>query len=213
MSARGGIDRLQLVKSVMMQGFRRLKNIEVNITITKVQGELFRTDMEFQGNCGYQVVTRNRGWSHAVSESYEPEEISQEKLEPLKNELDIFGPLFNHRAKGYKAKYLGKDILFDRECYKIRLISPEKTESIYFIDCQTYLLLQSRKKLENYDKSFRNIPDVITNFREYKLFAGILFPTIISTEGFGTESEVLSFHTIQTNVHVDDKLYKPNNRN
>jgi len=209
LSARGGIDRLQLVKSVIMQGFRRSKNIEVNVTITKVQGELFRTDMEFQGNYGYQIVTRFRGWFQAVSETYQVEEIPQEKLEPLKNDLDIFGPLLNYRAKGYKAKYLGKDILFDRECYKIRLISPEKTESFYFIDSQTYLLLQSRKKLENYDRSFRNVPDVITNYRDYKNFDGILFPGIISTEGFGTESEMLSFHSIKTNIKVEEKLYNP----
>lgn len=208
-AARGGIDRLQSVKSVMMKGMRRTKGIDFNVTITKVQGELFRTDIEFQGNAGYQVVTPFKGWKYSVFDSYDPEEIPQHTLEPLKNELDIFGPLVNYRAKGYKAKYLGKDILYDRECYKIRLISREKTESIYFIDCKAFLLLQSRKKLENYDRSFRNIPDVITNYRDYKNFEGILFPAVISTEGFGAESNLLTFHTIKINIDVDERLYDP----
>jgi hypothetical protein len=209
-ASRGGNDGLSAVKSVEMQGVRRMKGINFNVGITKVQNELFRTDLELQGNIGYQIVTSSRGWNHSIFQTYEAEEIPQYQLEPLKSELDIFGPLFNYRAKGYKAKFLGKDILYDRECYKIRLISQEKTESIYFIDCKTYLLLQSRKKLENYDKSFgRNIPDVITTYRDYKNFDGILFPQNIITEGFGTETDVLSFHTIKTNVDVDEKLYKP----
>ncbi len=206
---RGGIDRLRSVKSVLMKGILRKNNFEFNIIITKVQAELFRTDIEHQGNKRYQLITPYRGWNHTVSDTYDAEEIAQDKLESLKNELDIFGPLVDYRSKGYKAKYLGKDILYDRECYKIRLISPEKTESLYFIDCKTYFLLQSRKKVENYDRSFRNIPDVITNYRDYKNFDGILFPTTIITEGFGTESELLSFHSIITNIEIEGKLYHP----
>ena len=129
---RGGIDRLRSVKSVLMKGILRKNNFEFNIIITKVQAELFRTDIEHQGNKRYQLITPYRGWNHTVSDTYDAEEIAQDKLESLKNELDIFGPLVDYRSKGYKAKYLGKDILYDRECYKIRLISPEKTESLYF---------------------------------------------------------------------------------
>jgi hypothetical protein len=208
-AARGGINRLNFVKSVSMAGTKMMAGNEVMVKITKVDAKLFRTDMEIGGHRGYQIITENKGWNYSPFNSYSAEEIPMEKLQLFKNELDIFGPLVNYRAKGFKAKLLGKDLLYDRDCHKIQLTSRQGKDSFYFIDCKTFLLLQSRKKIETEGKVYGNSPETITNFRNYKNFSGILFPQIIETEGVEGRVESVLFYEIETNIAVDENLYLP----
>jgi hypothetical protein len=208
-AARGGINRLNFVKSVRMTGTKMMTGNEVMVKIIKVEGKLFRTEMEIGGHSGYQLITENKGWNYSPFSSYSPEEIPKEKLQFFKNELDIFGPLVNYRAKGFKAKLLGKDLLYDRDCFKIQLTSAQGKESFYFIDCKTHLLLQSREKLEMEGKIYGNSPEAITNFRNYKNFGGVLFPQIIETESVEGRVDSMIFYEIETNIAVDEKLYSP----
>lgn len=210
-AGRGGIDKLNSIKSILMEGTTNMKGNQFKVKIRKVQGRFFRRDMEFGGNTGYTIITEKSGWNYSSMDSYVADEIPQGKLESFKNELDIVGPLINYRSKGYKATLLGKDFLYERECYKILLTSLEGKESFHFIDCKTYLLLQSRQKIESKGKIYGNSPEIVTNFRDYKICDEVLFPQIISTEGFGIASGIMLFHTIEVNIPVDEKLYKPGN--
>jgi hypothetical protein len=208
-AARGGIDRLHLIKTIRMTGTKMMAGNEVMVKITKVDGRLFRTDMEVAGHQGYQIITENKGWNYSPFSSYTAEEIPAEKLQAFKNELDIYDPLVNYRAKGFKAKLLGKDVLYDRDCFKIQLTSAQGQESFYFIDCKTFLLLQSRKKIEMVGKIYGNSPEAITNFNNYKNCGGVLFPQIIETEGVEGRVDSMLFYEIETNITVDEKLYEP----
>ena len=192
-----------------MEGTASRKGRQFRIKMIKVQGRLFRIDMEIDGNSGYTIVTEKAGWNYSVRDSYVAEEIPPGKLEALKNELDIPCPLINYRSKGYKATLLGKEILYERPCYKILLTSMQGKESFHFIDCKTYLLLQSRTKIESQGKVYGNSPESITWFRDYKISDGVLFPQMITTEGFGIAAATMLFHSIKVNVAVDEKLYAP----
>ena len=192
-----------------MTGTKMMAGKEVMVKITKVEGKLFRTDMEIGGQLGYQIITENKGWNYSPFSSYAAEEIPQENLKTFKNELDIFGPLVNYRAKGYKAKLLGKDVLFDRECYKIRLTSAFGKESFYFVDCKTFLLLQTKEKIEQDRKIYRNSPENVTNFSNYKSFDGILFPQFVETESVEGRVDSILFYDIETNITVDERSYFP----
>ena len=208
-AARGGISRLNLIKSVRMTGTKMMAGNEVIVKIIKVEGKLFRTDMDIGGHSGFQIVTENKGWNYSPFSFYSPEEIPKEKLQLFKNELDIFDPLVNYRAKGFKAKLLGKDVLFDRDCYKIQLTSQHGKDSFYFIDCKTFLLLQSRKKIETDGKIYKNSPETITSFLNYRNFDGILFPQIIETESVEGKVDSILFYEVETNIEVDEKLFFP----
>jgi len=208
-AARGGIDKLNSIDSIVFEGTTIVRGNIVPIKITQVQGKLFRKDIRFAGNSGFTIITPKKGWDYDPFSSYAPEEIPQWKLQTFKNELDILNPLVNYYSKGYKAKLLGKDILYDRECYKIQLNSGQGKESFYFIDCKTYLLLQSREKRESNGKTYGNSPETITNFRSYKKFSGVLFPQIIETESAEGKVDSLLFYEIETNIPVDEELYLP----
>jgi hypothetical protein len=207
-AARGGINQLNLVKTIRMTG-TKIGRDEIIMIITKVDGELFRTDMHRGNEVACQIITKNKGWNYDSFSSYQAEEMSMEKWQALRDELYIFSPLVNYRKKGFKAKLLGKDVLYDRDCFKIQLTSPQGKESFYFIDCKTHLLVQSRKKAEMNGKIYRNSPETITNFRNYKNFGGVLFPQIIETESVEGRVDSMIFYEIETNIAVDEKLYSP----
>ncbi|MEO6220080.1 MAG: hypothetical protein ABIO81_06610, partial [Ginsengibacter sp.] len=63
-AARGGIDKINLIQSIYLEGTREMMGSEVQVKVTKVEGKLFRTDFEFGGNSGYTIVTPEKGWSY-----------------------------------------------------------------------------------------------------------------------------------------------------
>ncbi|MEO8567627.1 MAG: hypothetical protein ABI419_00780, partial [Ginsengibacter sp.] len=124
-NARGGIDKLNSVQSVSMEGTRQMMGSEVQVKVTKVEGKLFRADFEFGGNAGYTIVTPEKGWSFIPMRSDKPNEIPAPVLKSMQSQLDISGPLVNYKAKGYQAVLKGKENINGAEAYNIELTSAD----------------------------------------------------------------------------------------
>lgn len=207
-AARGGLDQLNSIQSISFTGTREIYGHEIPIKITKVQGKLFRTDFEFEGSAGYTIITPSRGWEYS-SGHYVPQPIPAATIRLMQNELDIGGALVNYYQKGYKATFLGKEMIDDKPCYKIRLTSMEGKDSFYFIETKNFLLLQTIEKVEPTGKTYRNITEKITSFSDYRNCNGVLFPHTIQTEGIGINTELVIFDKIEVNLPVDEKMYQP----
>ena len=123
-------------------------------------------------------------------------------------EMDIFGPLIQHKEKGYKLFYEGKEWVNEKMCYRVRLKSNDGNAGFYFIDVKTHLLLQSRTQSTTLQGSLSGSHEIVHQFLEYREFDGILFPTIIINESV-RESFSIHYHKIELNVKVEDSLFGP----
>ena len=210
-NARGGIDKLNSVQSVSMEGTRQMMGSEVQVKVTKVEGKLFRTDFEFGGNAGYTIVTPEEGWSFIPMRSDKPSEIPAPVLKSMQSQLDISGPLVNYKAKGYQAILKGKENINGAEAYNIQLTSADGKNVTYYIDTSTSLLTQLRQMSEGGRNGGGQPKEMITDFKDYIDVDGIKFPQTITTEGEGMGAGTMTFDKIEINVPVDEKMYKPSN--
>lgn len=210
-TARGGIDKLNSIQSIYLEGTRQMMGSEVQVKVTKVEGKLFRTDFEFGGNNGYTIVTPEKGWSYIPMRSDKPNEIPAAVLKSMQSQLDIAGPLFNYKAKGYQAALKGKENINGNDAYNIQLTSADGKDVTYYIDTKTNLLIQTRQMSDGNRNGGGAPKEIITNFKDYMDINGIMFPQTIVTEGEGMGAGAMTFDKIEINVPVDEKLYKPSN--
>jgi len=204
---RGGKDKLSAIKSVYMQGSREMMGSEVAVKVTIVQGKLFRKDFEFGGNKGYMIVTPTEGWSMIPMRSQNVEIISADRLKNMQGQLDIAGPLVDYIAKGNKAELQEKEIIDGKEAYKIKITLSTGKEIFFFLDKDTYLLIQSKQISPAMGN---NTPqEIVTNYIDYKSFDGIMFPQTIANPGSGVTGGSTTFDTIVINKIIDECQYKP----
>ena len=205
--ARGGKDKLNAIRSVYMEGSRQMMGNEVLVKATMVQSKLFRTDFEVGGTTGYTIVTPTEGWSFIPMQSPKVEPISSDRLKTMQGQLDMLGPLIDYEAKGNKAELQGKETIEGKEAYKIKIIMSTGKEATYYIDTKTNLLIQSRQMSA---ARGNNAPqEIITNYSDYKLFDGIMFPQTIANPGAGMMGGSTTFDTIVINKAIDEGQYKP----
>ena len=205
--ARGGKDKLNAVQFLYMEGSRAMMGNEVAVKVSMVQGKLYRTDFEVGGTTGYTIVTPTEGWSFIPMQSPKVESMPADRLKNMQGQLDIAGPLVDYAAKGNKAELQGKETIDGKEAYKIKLTLSTGKESTYYIDTKTNLVIQSRQMAPSRGN---NPPqEIITNYSDYKLFDGIMFPQTIANPGGGMMSGSTTFDTIVVNKKIDDSQYKP----
>jgi hypothetical protein len=209
-TARGGQDKLDAIKTLYLEGTRQMMGNEVDVKVTKVDGKLNRVDFQVGGNTGYTIVTPDKGWSYVPMRSDNVEQIPAERLKTMQDQLDIAGPLVNYAAKGYKATLLGKDTVNNREAWKIQLTNNSGKDETFYIDTKSNLLLQTRQMMQGDSKRNNGgSNEIITDYSDYKDVDGVMFPQTITTEGSGMGSGAMTFDKIEVNQPVDEKLYQP----
>lgn len=201
LEARGGKDKLKAIRSVFMEGSREMLGNKVPVKVTLVPDQLYRTDFELGNTNGFTIVTPAEGWSYIPIQSHQVDPIDVDQLSTMQLQLDIAGPFVDHMAKGNKVELDGKDVINGREAYKIDLTLANGNTVTYYIDQETDLLVQS--KLVSVDNAFK---EIITNYSDYKLFDGIMFPQTISNPG--VMGGTTTFDMISINDTIDESVFK-----
>lgn len=205
--ARGGMEKISSIETIQVDGVKKMPGLDLLLRITKVNGKLFHVLYRFGNQYNGVIVTPDRGWKF-TSEEYDLTSLPKSELSDLKMEMDIFGPLIQHKEKGYKLFYEGKEWVNEKMCFRVRLKSNDGNAGFYFIDAKTHLLLQSRTQSTTLEGSMSGSYEIVHQFLEYQEFDGILFPTIIINESI-RESFTLYFQSIELNVKVDEHLFGP----
>ena len=206
-AARGGKDKLNSIDSIYMEGNLENMPVEAKAKITKIEGKLYRAKYEYQGTESYTVVTPERGWYYFPLDSEPTKEMRPDEFKSMQTELDITGPLTDYKAKGQQAIPQGKEMVNERECYRILVILPDGRHSIYFIETESYLLIKSIQIVEKFSPLSRQREIVVTNwYDDYKDFGGVLFPQRIITDKATMGRYSYVFHKIELNIAVDENV-------
>ena len=204
LDARGGHHKLNAIRSIYMEGSRRMMDTEIPVKITIVQDKLYRNDFKFKDLPGFSIITPKEGWAFIPTRSINAEPIPFNRVSTMQLQLDIAGPLVNYKAKGHKVELQGKESIDGKEAYKLKIALSNNEEIYYYIDKESSLLIQS-KQINVNDPT----QEIITNYSDYKLFDGIMFPQTIANPGGGMMAGSTTFDTIVINKTIDENQYKP----
>ncbi|MEX0635177.1 MAG: hypothetical protein WD135_00305 [Ferruginibacter sp.] len=199
-SAMGGIEKLNSLKTVKMEGNLNVQGTDVAIVMTTKHQEGLRMDMEIMGSSNYQLANKTKGWVFMpIMGQTEPQEMTPDQFSGIANQFDIRGALVDYKAKGITVELVGDDKVDNNDAFKLKVTRDGKVTHM-FVDAKTFFVLKSTSKVAGPEGEV----DMESVFADYKQNAdGYWFPYSITSSN-GT----IVFDKISTNVAVDNKLFE-----
>ena len=202
-TAIGGKDKWTQVKSIKVNGYIEVQGIKINFTQQAVHNVGVRVDAEFQGQKIIDITTPTKGWSQnpfGGRSSLQP--ISDEELKQKLDELDIQDEFVDYAAKGSTVEFLGKDEEDGTEYYKVKMITKNKNETVYFFDITTSLIYKEEKTVKQQGQEIK----MVTKLFDYKAIPfGIKVPH--KSEQMG---QILVTDKFEINPSIDENVFKGN---
>lgn len=202
-NAIGGKEKWKQVKSMKVNGFIEVQGIKINFTQQAIHNVGVRVDAEFQGQKIIDITTPTKGWSQnpfGGRSSLQP--ISEEELKQKLDELDIQDEFIDYAAKGSAVDFLGKDEEDGNEFYKVKMITKNNNESVYFFDVNTSLIYKEEKTVKQQGQEMK----MVTKVFDYKTIPyGIKIPH--KSEQMG---QILVTDKIEVNTTIDENIFKGN---
>jgi hypothetical protein len=197
----GGKDKWKQIKSLKTDGHIEIQGIQINFTQQAINGVGVRVDAEFQGQKIIDITTPAKGWSQnpfGGRSSLEP--ISAEELQQKLDDLDLQDEFIDYAEKGSSVEFLGKDEEDGNEFYKIRMVTKNKNETVYFFDVNTYLIYKEEKMVKQQGQEMK----VTSKLLDYKAIPfGVKIPH--KTDQMG---QIIVLDKMEVNPAIDTKIFE-----
>lgn len=205
-NAVGGADKLMEIKSIKFTGKFSGNGLDIPVTITVKRDDKTRMEMVYQGMSLVNACDGSTGWTvNPFSGNKDPVKLPPEDVKNLTKRAEIEGELINYKQKGYKAEFLGKDDFEGTEVYKIRIKDKDGDLTYYFLDVSNFLILKENSKRKIGEKEIKSE----TLYGNYQKFDGVMFPMSFEIiDGGGNQGQKVIIEKVETNVTVDDNIFK-----
>ena len=205
--AKGGLDKIDAIRNIYMEGLITLMGITAYIKISKKQDDLNPSGFNMQW-----LITDEYVHSLIPEISLKDTVLVSEIMAQMQDAPDISANLTNYAGKGYSAVLIGKETVDDTNCYHVQLNMDDKNQMHYWINASSFLLVQSA--VTNSSNSLKASEKNYVTYRNYQAVDGILFAhslDIHKKEGNQNYNCEIVFKTILINQPFDSNFVKPAN--
>jgi len=205
-AARGGLDKIQAIKSLKMQGRLRFGgNFDLDFVQYQKAPDSTRSEASVQGLTQVRAWDGKEAWSISpFGGRKDPQRISAEDAKSIADDASISGPLIDYKAKGSTIDYLGTEDVDGTDAHKLKVTL--KNGDVEYVYLDPYHFLEIRTITQ------RNVRgtqvESTTDYGDYEEVAGVFFPFSWSTEskGDGNRSQTTIEHA-EANVAIDESLF------
>jgi hypothetical protein len=198
-----GFDKLQKVKTIVMEG-TITRNDVMPYKISKMRPDKFRLDFMLADLEAIQAFDGKTGWSTAPwTGNPKPTKMNEDATGGMKIRADFDGLLYKLKEKGHKAELTGKELIKNKEYYKIKLSRADGGIEYFFIN-STDLYLERHliiRKIRDKDV------EVLTIYSANSMVDGIVFPFVIETLMDGQRYSLVEFEKIETGINLDPLIF------
>jgi hypothetical protein len=213
--ATGGKDKWARVSSVRYTGnylmgpgmLAPVVHVEMSKPVVTYYG-----DFSWQGMTAKTVMRGDSGWTYdPFGGKRETDPMSPYELRDTRLGADPQDLLFDYKAKGYSAEYLGTDDMDGSDVHKVRLTTKDGYMIYYYIDAETYFILKISKRLrlkEKEQKSYTTYSD----FRKTDFGLILPFSSQQVDENGAEQGGPVNFTKVEVNPSIDVAMFdKPKN--
>jgi hypothetical protein len=198
----GGKDNWAKVKSLKMENTLKANGAEIKITIYQIDKKASRQNIALMGMEGYSILTNTEGWTFMPFQGQtKPEAMTADDVKKAQDGLNLQDEFITYKELSKKLELIGKDDVDGTECFKLKMIDKDATETTYYIDPSNYYVIKETQKMTVNGKEMENS----TTYGNYKkLPEGVVYPYSIASN-WG-EAEVTN---LTINPKIDEALFKP----
>lgn len=206
LTAIGGKDKINSVKSLYMEGVMEVMGNEAPITISLVNGKGYKSEVEFNGQKIVQAYNDKNGWMiNPMMGSSDPQPIPEEQYKMSKEQIYVGGALLDYASKGTKVELQGKEKVGAVDAFKLKVTTSDNGESTYYVDPTTYYILKVSRQMEMGGQQGQ----VDVAFSDYKKTdAGYVMPYTLETtmpQGFTLNAKI---QKVEVNKEIDLKTFE-----
>ncbi|MHB8447448.1 MAG: hypothetical protein ACYC7G_06410 [Rudaea sp.] len=208
-AARGGLDKLEAIKTLKAEGKMRFIGGFGSIDLTFVQykqaPDSIRTEATVQGLTQVQAWDGKEAWQISPFQGRrDPERISDDDAKSLADDAPIAGSLIGYKERGAQVEYLGTEDVDGTNAYKLKVAFKNGDVEFVYLDPDHYVEIRTvgQRKVRGTET------EDITDYGDYERVAGVYFPFSIDTKTRGDGGEVvLTVDKAQANVPMDAALF------
>lgn len=206
LAATGG-DKWTNIKSVKMEAkisSEAAAGMSIGWTMTAVRDKSARMDVSVMGMNQVVVISGDQGWStNPFAGQNDPEPMTADQVESMKEMTDIDGALVGYKEKGYTLEYVGTEDVDGTEAIKIKVNKGKKTEYSFF-DPETYYEIKN-VDVEEVDGK---VVESSTTYSNFKTQEGITLPFTMQQGGGPMGASTITLTTVTFNPAVDEKTFE-----
>jgi outer membrane lipoprotein-sorting protein len=172
--------------------------------MTAAREKAARMDVSVMGMNQVVVVNGDKGWAtNPFAGQNDPEPMTADQVESMKEMTDIDGALVGYKEKGYTVEYVGTEDVEGTEAIKIKINKGKKIEYTFF-DPATYYEIKNVDVEEVDGKTMESA----TLFSNYKTQDGITLPFTMQQLGGGMGNSTITLTNVTFNPSVDDAIFE-----
>lgn len=210
--ARGGLDRLLAIQSVIMKGKASVGSVYGDYAVYIKRPNLIRIDLEAPNTVLQQAYDGSRAWIYAPNNGITSvQDMNLSDKNRLIKEADIDGPFMNYKEKGILLEYEGLDLVEGKQTHHIKLILPEGGSKHIYLDTKTLLSIKeaSYRTVKGNSPVSTNVVKMESIFEGYTNHNGIFMPKVITTYMDSNLLSILKIDSVEFDSIQDETLFTP----
>ena len=134
----------------------------------------------------------------------EPEPMTEEQTDKMKEQSDIDGPLVDWEAKGHQVELVGMEEVEGIEAFHVRVILDSGDQRDYYLDSEYYLPF----KMEGTTTMRGEEVEIETALGDYKVVDGLIMAHSVESKPKGAPAgQVITIETVELNAELADDLF------
>jgi outer membrane lipoprotein-sorting protein len=214
LKAKGGLDNLKAVQSMKITGRMTLPGagggggMEIPMTITTKRPNRFRQESEFNGQKIVAAFDGTKAWMiNPMTGQSGPQQIQGERLEMVKQQADLDGPLVDYKAKGTTIEALGVETVDGKKVHKLKVTPKTGRGVTLYLDAETGLEAKTVMEAPA-DAAGPGAPAATleTVFSNYQSVGGLTMAHTIQQKALGQVMQI-DIDKIEISPGVDDSVF------
>ncbi len=206
LNAIGGKDQISQIVSLYMEGTMDAMGNAGAIKITQVNGKGYKQEIDVMGTQVVFCYTDSFGWQiYPMTGNYSAETMPESQYQSSRDQIFIGGPFVSdYLANGYKVELMGQETVGMTNAYKVKVLSPANSESIYYFDPETYYLIKMVQQSEMAGQTM----EVVVNYSDFqKAENGLVLPHSVDTNYGGQVFLTVKIAKVEFNQPVDLAIF------
>lgn len=201
----GGPEVLSKIKSAVIEGDVEVGGNSIPTTTTILYGKGAKSVTSFNGTDIIQCFTDTSGWVlNPMTGQTQAEAMTPAQARLGRASLEIGGPVYGYKDKGYTAEYLGTEKLGDVNTYKVKLTRPNEVEMTLYFDSGTYYMVREDSRILDSSQDMTN-SSTFSDFR--KTDAGYVMPFVTNTSAMGYDIAI-NISKVEFNKEIDPSFFE-----
>ncbi len=203
LEAKGGKDKLAAIQTAKVTGKVNMGGAEAPFTLMWQAPNKIRMEITLQGMTLTRAFDGETAWMiNPFMGKTEPEKMSPEEADEVKEEADFRGPLFEPEKKGYKVAFGGEAEIEGTPAYELDVTRPDGGTSKIYLDKEYFLEFKQDDKRKIRGQEM----ETATAVGDYKEVDGLMFAHSFDTHAVGQPEGQGGFNMTIETIELNPKV-------